>query len=110
MLDLQQTLTIYQNLLNLSEQMLEAAIKRDVDSLHQLQMQCACHVDHLREAGAATGVNDAERAAKVALLQQILANDKAIRDIAQPWLKELSQLLQTTDTQLKINRHYQNPL
>lgn len=109
MLDHQQTLAVYQDVLEISEQMLEAALRGDADSLYSLQQQCAQHVEYLRLEGAATGTNNEEREHKILLLQQILANDKAIRDIANPWLKELSKLLHTTDNQLKINRHYQTP-
>lgn len=109
MLDHQQTIRIYEQVLALSTQMLEAANQGDWETMNQLQNHCSAQIEVLKNEGGAMSLSGPERDRKIELIQKILANDKAIRDIADPWLKELSNLLQNTDNQMKLARSYQNP-
>ena len=109
MLDQQQTLYIYEQLLAISSEMLEAANQGDWDKMCQLQTDCSKEINTLKREGVAVSYTDQQRDRKIELIQKILANDKAIRDIANPWLKELSTLLHTTDKQMKLANAYQNP-
>lgn len=107
MLDKQQTIDLYERVLHISTQMLEAANQGDWDTVSQLQDYCSEQIEILKSNGPVPPLSGDDRDRKVEMIQQILANDKAIRDISTPWLKELSNLIHTTDNQIKMLGSYQ---
>jgi flagellar protein FliT len=78
---------MYEKLAGLTAQMSLAARAGDWTTLALLERQCAQH-----SLAARTGVpaltGDA-RSRKVALLKQIMANDRAIRDVTEPWMNNV---------------------
>ena len=82
-----EVLSMYENIAGLSNQMVAAARMSDWDGLNRLEGQCAAVA-----RGVATGVPalaDAPRLRKIDLLKQILANDRAIRDVTEPWMNQV---------------------
>jgi len=82
-----EVLSMYENIAGLSNQMVTAARMGDWDGLGKLEGQCASEA---RNAG--TGVaalNGAPRLRKIDLLKQILANDREIRDVTEPWMNQV---------------------
>jgi len=78
-----EVLAMYENLAGLTTKMAVAAEAGDFDSLARLQTQCT-----LQSAAVATGVpalEGAPRMRKIDLLKQIMANDRAIREVSEPW-------------------------
>ena len=87
-----EVLSMYENIAGLSNQMVAAARMSDWDGLRQLEGQCASEA-----RGAAAGVpalSGAPRLRKIDLLKQILANDRAIRDVTEPWMNQIPGLSQ----------------
>jgi flagellar protein FliT len=79
-----EVLAMYENLAALSGRMASAAGEGDWDQLAQLETQCA-----LQAAAARAGVpplDDMQRRRKIALLKQIMANDRAVREVTEPWI------------------------
>jgi flagellar protein FliT len=106
MLSEKQTLDVYENVLSLTGQMLEAARLRDWEKMTQLELHCTEYVDVLKEKGSISTLNGELREKKVQLLQGILKNDRAIRDITHPWMNELSALIHTLTSQRKLELAY----
>jgi flagellar protein FliT len=82
-----EVLAMYENIAGLSNQMVAAARMCDWDGLSELEGQCA-GASH----AVATGVpalSGAPRLRKIDLLKQILANDRAIRDVTEPWMNNV---------------------
>ena len=82
-----EVLSMYENIAGLSNQMAAAARMGDWDGLSKLETQCATEA-----RAVATGVpalSGAPRLRKIDLLKQILANDREIRDIADPWMNQI---------------------
>ena len=82
-----EVLSMYENIAGLTNQMAAAARLGDFDGLSRLEAQCAGEA-----RAAANGVpalNGAPRLRKIDLLKQILANDRAIRDVTEPWLNNV---------------------
>ena len=82
-----EVLSMYENIAGLSNQMAAAARMGDWDGLSKLENQCATEA-----RAVATGVpalSGAPRLRKIDLLKQILANDREIRDIADPWMNQV---------------------
>jgi len=97
---------VYENVSQLTRQMLAAARSRDWDTLHRLERDCASQVSMLRE-GQPPSLTGELRARKVRLLQSILADDREIRNITEPWMDQLSLLMQgpRTGAQSRRNGH-----
>ena len=78
-----EVLTMYENIAGLTSRMAGAAQAGDFAGLARMESQCAQQV-----AATASGVpaqEGAPRLRKIDLLKQIMANDRAIREITEPW-------------------------
>jgi flagellar protein FliT len=86
-----EVLAMYENIAALSSRMAVAAREGDWDGLARLETQCA-----LQASAAKSGVPPlagVERTRKIDLLKQIMANDRAVRDITEPWMGQLDRAL-----------------
>ncbi len=85
-----EVLSMYENLAGLTGQMAAAAQAGDMQRLAQLETRCV-----IESAAAATGVpalEGAQRQRKIDLLKQIMANDRAIRQVTEPWMARVDEL------------------
>lgn len=105
MMNSQETLSIYDEMTALSGQMLRAADAGDWDLLVELERECAARVARLRQ-DEPPALESAERGRKVAAIRAILANDRQIRDLTQPWMARLSSMINTATTERRIARAY----
>lgn len=83
-------LSMYENIAGVTSRMAAAAQAGDFDLLARLETQCAIHA-----AATATGVpalSGTPRIRKIDLLKMIMANDRAIREVTEPW--QLSQVME----------------
>ena len=79
-----EVLSMYENLAGLTAKMSLAAQAGDWNTLDRLENQCADQA-----AATLTGVpalSGAPRLRKIDLLKQIMANDRAIRDVTETWM------------------------
>jgi flagellar protein FliT len=82
----------YEAIAAVSAQMLTAARDALWNELASMQNEYRQLVDRLKEADVDVRLNDAERGRKYDLIRKILANDAAIRELANPKLAKLSAL------------------
>ena len=87
-----QVLSVYEQIAGLSDQMVAVARASDFERLATLENQCAAQV--LSMDSSVPGLSGAARLRKIALLKQIMANDRAIRDVTEPWMGQLSKVMQ----------------
>lgn len=87
-----EVLSMYENIAGLSKQMAAAARLGDFDGLSKLEGQCASAASAV-ETGV-PALAGAARQRKIDLLKQILANDRAIRDVTEPWINKVPGLCQ----------------
>ena len=81
-----EVLSMYENIAGLTTRMASAAHAGDFEKLARLETQCAIHA-----AATGTGVpalDGASRMRKIDLLKMIMANDRAIREVTEPWKLE----------------------
>lgn len=102
----EQVIAIYETVSDLTGQMLEAARSRDWESLVALEHQCADQVAVLKDSETVVALSGPSRARKVEIIHQILAHDRAIREISEPWMAELAALLNNSSTARKLNAAY----
>lgn len=102
----EEVISVYENVSQLTRQMLAAARSRDWDTLHRLERDCASQASRLQD-GQPPSLSGELRARKVRLLQAILADDREIRTITEPWMDRLSLLMQgpRTGAQSRRNGH-----
>lgn len=76
-------LSMYENLAGLTSTLATAAKAGDYDAMARIETQIA-----LQAASATSGVPQLEgapRMRKIDLLKQIMANDRAVREVTEPW-------------------------
>jgi flagellar protein FliT len=86
-----EVLDMYENIAALTGRMALAARDGDLNRLAQLETQCALHA-----AGARAGVpalEGTQRKRKIDLLKEIMANDRAVREITEPWHGQLERTM-----------------
>ena len=87
-------LNYYEAIERASADMLEAARHGDWDQVVQLEGACAVLISQLKQAAQREQLQADESKAKSRIMQRILLNDAEIRHLAEPWLDDLSSLLQ----------------
>jgi len=84
-------LAMYENLNGLTGQMKVAAQAGDWNGFDKLNVQASV------AAGAAIGgvpaLDGAKRQRKIDLIKQLMANDRAIRDVTEPWMGQVDRAL-----------------
>ena len=85
-------LSMYENIAGLTNQMVQAARSSDWDGLDQLENRCAAEAS-VAITGSLPALNGAPRLRKIDLLKQIMANDRAIRDVTEPWMTQLASTM-----------------
>ena len=106
MMTIQEILSEYAAMAELTEQMVQAASRSDWDALVLLEQRCAAHVQVLREQPAQVPMSGAERERKIELIRQMLNADRQIRDLTMPWMAQLSKLINATGTERRIVNAY----
>ena len=106
MLNTEQVIGLYQSMSELSGRMLDAARSRDWENLAALETDCARKVQLLKDGEGAAPLSGDWRAKKVRIIHQILAHDREIRNLTEPWMAELAALIGSTGTERKLAAAY----
>jgi flagellar protein FliT len=83
----------YESLATLTARMLSAARVDDWEAVDEMDGEYRRLVNDLRPPHISMRLNDQQRARKYVLVRQILADDAAIRDLADPQMARMSSLL-----------------
>lgn len=86
-------LNYYEAIERASQDMLEAARGGDWDQVVKLEGACAVLISQLKHAAGQRALGRDEVQLKSRIMQRILINDAEIRQLAEPWLEQLDQLL-----------------
>jgi flagellar protein FliT len=86
-------LNYYEAIEQASHDMLEAARAGNWDHVVKLEGACALLISQLKHAAAQHGLCPEEAQLKSRIMQRILLNDAEIRQLAEPWLEDLDDLL-----------------
>jgi flagellar protein FliT len=76
-------LSMYENIAGLTSKMADAAQAGDFEGLARMETQCA--LQSVQTIGGVPKLEGAARMRKIDLLKLIMANDRAIRDVTEPW-------------------------
>ena len=83
----------YQAIEKASQDMLEAARHGNWDQVMKLEGACALLISQLKHQAATKSLGTDEAQFKARIMQRILVNDAEIRQLAEPWLDDLNDLL-----------------
>lgn len=89
-MDNEHIIGVYEAIGAITDRMLAAARSGDWELLSALESECSGHVARIGASACALPLSWDNRARKVKLIQKILAHDRAIRDIAEPWMAQLA--------------------
>lgn len=103
-------LDIYEKVATLTAEMRLAAQSHDWERLETLESECSAQVGalkrHENNPELAQSLSADLKQRKISIIKQILADDRAIREITEPWMTELSKLISSTNTQRKLSHSY----
>ena len=102
----EQMIATYEQILALMNLMHRAADAREWEQLVALEQQCKKLVQGLIERDRGAPLGETLRERKISLVRQVLAVDAAIRNITEPWLRELQGLLTTRNRQQQLFATY----
>lgn len=86
-------LNYYEAIERASQDMLEAARAGNWDHVVKLEGACALLISQLKHAASKQSLGPEEAQLKSRIMQRILVNDAEIRQLAEPWLEDLDNLL-----------------
>ena len=86
-------LNYYEAIEQASLDMLNAARGGKWDEVVRLESACAVLISVLRRAAATEALDTHQARVKSKIMQRILVNDAEIRQLAEPWLEDLDNVL-----------------
>jgi flagellar protein FliT len=104
--DPQAVLALYERMLALTRDMLEAARGSDWDGLVQRERERAGLTDQIKEHDPDPGRAAATRERKRAIIVDILKTDEQIQVLSQDWMHELREVLGSVKTEQRLTRTY----
>ncbi|CAL62021.1 putative flagellar protein FliT [Herminiimonas arsenicoxydans] len=102
----QEVIHLYENVATITQQMLSAAREGDWDRLAALETRCSDQVSILKSGEPPVPLTGVVRERKVAIIKKILDDDREIRNLTQPWMEQLSRMINSTGTERRLNQAY----
>jgi len=101
----QEVVSLFEAIAVLTDEMVVAARNGNWMQLATLENACAQHIATIKcsENEIAQG---AVRERKIQVIQKILADDRAIRNITEPWMEALSMQISSVKTKRKLANAY----
>jgi flagellar protein FliT len=86
-------LDYYKAIENASQKMLDAARSENWDQVVHMEGTCTLLIAQLRSKARHNKLGPEERKEKTRIMQRILRTDAEIRNLAEPWLADLSLMM-----------------
>lgn len=97
----------YEEILAITDQMLQAAKNSDWDELVALELDCKHLTNQLIRQTTRQQLSDELQKKKAGLIHGILERDAEIRAITEPWMTQLQKQLNNSSQQRKLGQSYQ---
>ncbi len=105
-MDASQVITNYESLSALTSRMREAAVQGEWDKLVSIERQCSQQVATMKPADATATLDESARQRKIQLIKKILADDKAIREHTEPWMRQLELIMKNARSEHRLQQAY----
>jgi len=96
----------YESMSQATGDMLAAARRNDWDKLVSAEQDCARIIEKLKGLGDLNPVDPQLRQRKTDIIRKVLADDAEIRNLTQPWLRQLEGYLKSSGTSKKLGSAY----
>ncbi|HEX7640974.1 MAG TPA: flagellar protein FliT [Burkholderiaceae bacterium] len=101
----QEVVSLYETISVITEQMVSAARNANWIQLADLEKQCAMHIETIKSGDKEPAQGDM-RERKIKIIRKILADDREIRNLTEPWMQRLSMQINSTNAQRKLVKAY----
>ncbi|MFA5172201.1 MAG: flagellar protein FliT [Sulfuriferula sp.] len=108
MMNCEEVIDTYESVAQITKNMLDAARQGAWDDLIGLESKVAAHINHLSAYEAPVKLTPDLRSRKLTVIRQILADDKEIRNLTEPWMEKLSSLISSSQMEQKLSISYGN--
>lgn len=99
-------ISMYESVAEITDRMLNAARVADWDLLAELETNCSSTVESLKSNDFPTELPPEVREKKIQIIKKILADDKEIRDITEPWMAQLANLMKNSESNRRLAQTY----
>ena len=99
-------LSYYESVAEASEVMLAAARRSDWDALIAAEKECARRIEALKSARIPASLGPEADKRRYQLIRAVLAYDAEIRELTQPWMTQLEQLLGAARNGRRVDQAY----
>lgn len=99
-------MSIYAEVADITSHMVGAAESNDWLLLAKLEERCSVQVQAIKDDPDPVKLGREEYDQKLKMIKKILADDRKIRDITQPRMAQLTEMMQRSSTQRKLARAY----
>ncbi len=100
------TLSLYADVVSISEKMLAATQAQNWQLLEELEATCAARIEDVRARIESESLSKGELKQKIQYIEKILATDKQIRYLVEPWMTRLSDMMHSGETRQKLRNIY----
>ncbi|MEA5097615.1 MAG: flagellar protein FliT [Burkholderiaceae bacterium] len=101
------TLDLYEQIADITGQMLMAARSGDWNSLQELETHCADRVNTLKAGDDDNAsLTPVAREKKIGIIKKILSDDQEIRAITQPRMQQLASIINSSRTERQLRHAY----
>lgn len=101
-----EVIALYEAVAVITQQMVAAAREGNWEQLAELESRCASHIATLKKDESQIPLPAVVRERKTRIIQKILADDREIRSITEPWMTQLSALINSASTERKLSQAY----
>ncbi|MFN7087321.1 MAG: flagellar protein FliT [Burkholderiales bacterium] len=102
-----QVIAAYEGIRIVTRKMLRAALDSDWDELVALEKKCRAIVENLIASEPHEPLSEKQQQRKIEIIRQVLADDAEIRNLTEPWLKQLQGLLSAAGHEKKLRQTYE---
>lgn len=106
-MDNQEIIALYETVADITDKMLAAARTGDWEQLAALESRCSSQVEILKKNDQPRQpLTPTAREHKTRIIKKILEDDRQIRDITEPWMAQLSAMINSAGTERKLSQAY----
>jgi flagellar protein FliT len=106
MMNSMELISIYENVAEITDRMVNAARMEDWDLLTELEVVCSTRVQDIKTNESTEALPAEIRSRKIQIIKKILADDKEIRNLTEPWMAQLSNLMKNSSQSRKLSQTY----
>ncbi|MDB5754575.1 MAG: fliT [Massilia sp.] len=99
-------IAIYEDVASITSAMVASARTGNWAQLAALESRCSSQVSLLRQGETPVPLSGDLREKKIQIIRKILADDKEIRNLTEPWMEQLQWKIKGVSTEKKVARAY----